>query len=605
MRNTCLGRRRCPSRCRHALLLPQVGGDLRHMMLLFPTRRRRLLGQPSSRQVRLHHALALSVRKRRGKQHRRDSPIAKPLQDHIQVLPHVQVVRVALVNHHNLVGQRKLPQREVPHVERAHQHLVDGAHHKVRQHALLPAVHPRGDRRTLGLELARIALASISHKAPVPPGLPHESLELLVQARLAMRKIDVLLFEAPVARKPVEPPSHAREHRVRRRHRGQRHADAAQSPTVRQELCGNQRGLRLALAHGRLDHQQTGVLRIPCNPLGSLLYGPRLNAGRQAKPITEELPKRLHTGPLLRPWRGNTRLGPGALQPAAQRRNVHAVVHVADVEQRKQVAVARQPVADDHHARKQALHRNVKLQPREPAQPLVINPRKPRGIGHELVLGFLPGLVALSAPPQREQVMAAVMQARPCGKVPMMGTNDAGQRPHARYPATRRDIPAKVPLQYQLAGNRMRRVPLPHQIAIQHEPRTLGLPGYAPRIAPAKRNALRLEHRRSLSNVMHAREEHQKGPGQCFVPAIFPADGPYDSLPRRLGKPAIPQPAGHPSGISQVHVQREPALPLAVIRLTPQRPRRRSQTSKLTGTCHDLASERPRSKAPSHCHQPT
>ena len=420
-----------------------------------------------------------------------------------------------------------------------------------------------------------------------------------------MRKIDVLLFEAPVARKPVEPPSHAREHRVRRRHCGQRHADAAQSPTVRQELCGNQRGLRLALAHGRLDHQQTGVLRIPCNLLGSPLYGPRLNAGRQAKPFAEELPKRLHTGPLLRPWCGNVRLGPGALQPATQRCGVHAVVHVADVEQRKQVAVARQPIADDHNAGKQALHRNVKLQPREPAQPLVINPRKPRGISHKLILGFLPGLVAFSAPPQREQVMAAVIQARPRGKVPMMSTNDAGKRAHPGCSAIRRDMPGKVLLQNQLSGNWMRRVPLPHQVAIQHEPRTFGLPGYATVIAPAKRHALRLEHRRRLPNVVHARKEHQKGPGQCLVPAILTADRPCDNLPRCLGKPATPQSASHPSGVSQVHVQREPALPLAVIRLAPQRPRRRGQTSKLTGTCHDLASERPRSKAPSHRHQPT
>ncbi len=95
--------------------------------------------------VLANHLFALLGGQRRGKQNYWNAPVAKPLKQYIEVLSHVEVIGVALVDNNDLVRQRQLPERKMLHAQSAHEHLINGANDKVCKHAPFAAKHPIRD----------------------------------------------------------------------------------------------------------------------------------------------------------------------------------------------------------------------------------------------------------------------------------------------------------------------------------------------------------------------------------------------------------------------------------------------------------------------------
>ena len=107
------------------------------------------------------------------------------------------------------------------------------------------------------------------------PTGPHQTLENLVEAGLAVAEHDRAIHSLLARTQRVQPGQHAGKHGVTRRLGRQRDEHTTRTEPGSQNLRRRQRCLGLALAHRGLDDHQPRCDHLPGNLAGNALHGAR------------------------------------------------------------------------------------------------------------------------------------------------------------------------------------------------------------------------------------------------------------------------------------------------------------------------------------------
>ncbi len=495
------------------------------------------LGRRSA--VGLHQGPPGRGRQRR-RQHDHRHPVrTQPGEHPLQVGVHVGVVGVHFVDHDDLAGEREVAQCEMPVLETGEQHLVDGADREGGEQALLASAQPLvGDQP--GVLPPRpvpgpLRPVRVHGRDPAPVG-GHHARVLVVERGLRVGEEDRSI---PVRGQVVQPRGETGEHRVGGRAGRQRDVASAGAGPGGEDLGDGERGLRLALAHRRLDHQQPRRGQFTRQPDGLLLDRPRRPPGGQLEAGFEQF---------LRPLRRVRRIPGGReVQPLpggldALRLRTGALLR----EVGEEIGIAGDPVGHDDDAGQEHLDGLRQLGALDRPQ-YVDCSEYCRARVEQLELHIAPQLFA--RPGCTDQVLAQfeVVQLPVSRRHPVVPTDDHRQLPGGPVLPL---VPLHQPfLEDQLTGEPVRggAPVVPVLLRITHRqpgrPHVLGEPVDLTR-----------ERGRGLPDVVHGRQPHGELPRQYLAAS----ERVGDQLPYVPGKPPVPQQPGDGPAVRHVPPQRHP-----------------------------------------------
>jgi hypothetical protein len=328
-----------------------------------------------------------------------------------------------------------------------------------------------------------------------------------------------------------QPVDHAREHGVRCRLGRERDEAARRAAARGQHLDGEHRRLGLALTHWCLDHKDAGhVARA-----GRLERDPLYRPSAQPRPVDPEPRCDELIGIALfvdrQPWRRQRHALPSAIRPTWIK-----VWEPADGRQREQVAVAGDPVSNDH---KTGQHSSRGLTDRPAAQRVEVDTGPSDRLVQKLDLDSAPPSVAEQIRTMRSGLQVGVRRRDP--------VVSADHRTQLIGESLRPSTPDEVSPEQHLAGQTVRKAPLvvrrhgdaerqPELLQVDREPRHL-----------------RLEHRGRLADVVHPGQQGDELSGD-----VRAADARSHERTDRRGHPVVPEEPGDSGAVGKVGGQRQP-----------------------------------------------